>query len=85
MHFVMDPVNIVNLILCILILIFGINSYNKTKDKIRLYIVIAFGIFGFSHLMALMGLEETLEIFLIIIRIIAYLLVLISVFHIKKD
>ncbi len=84
MSFVMDPINIVNLILCILILIFGFRGYGKNKDKVLMYVSLAFGIFGFSHLMTLLGLEKSLEVFLIIIRVIAYLLVLFAMFKIEK-
>ncbi len=84
MSFVMDPVNIVNLILCILILIFGFKGYGKKKDKVLMYVALAFGIFGFSHLMTLLDLAKSMEWFLIAIRIIAYLLVVFAVFKIEK-
>lgn len=40
-----------------------------------LYVGIAFGLFGVSHLMTLLGLKDALEIVLIVVRTLAYLLV----------
>jgi hypothetical protein len=71
----MDPITLVNLILCIAIVVFGCQGFKKTKDKWPLYIAISFGLFGLSHLLTLLGLKETLTYFLIAIRTVAYLLV----------
>jgi hypothetical protein len=70
-----DPVTTINFVLCVVILALGIWAYAKKKDDIPLYIGIAFGLFAISHLMTLLGLAAGLTIFLIIIRLIAYLLV----------
>jgi ABC-type Na+ efflux pump permease subunit len=72
---VCDPVNITNFVLCIVILALGIWAYVKKKNDVPLYIGIAFGLFALSHLMTLLGLAAGLSVFLIIIRLIAYLLV----------
>jgi hypothetical protein len=45
---------------------------------IALYIGIAFGLFGISHALTLAGLAKSLEMFIISIRIIAYLLVIVA-------
>lgn len=74
----MDPVTIINLILCIVILALGIWIYTKKKTDWALYVGIAFGLFGVSHLMTLMGLAAGLTTVLIVIRLIAYLLVVYS-------
>lgn len=71
----LDPIYVVNLILCIVILVFGIVGYRRSKSVIPLYIGIAFGLFGLSHLATLMGLKETLGVALIVVRTLAYLLV----------
>jgi len=71
----MDPIYFVNLILCIIIVVFGYLGFKKAKEAWPLYIAISFGLFGLSHLLTLLGLREALTGFLIAIRTIAYLLV----------
>ena len=71
----MDPIYLVNLILCIIIGVFGYLGFKKANDTWPLYIAISFGLFGLSHLLTLLGLKEALTGFLIAIRTIAYLLV----------
>ena len=78
----MDPIILTNLILCVVILILGCIGYCKTKDIMPLLVGIAFGLFGVSHLMTLLGLREALTTFLIVIRTIAYLLVLSALYRI---
>jgi hypothetical protein len=75
MSFTWDPMYVVNLVLCIIILALGCWGYRKTGDKVPLYVGIAFALFGVSHLMTLLGLKEALETVLIVVRTLAYLLV----------
>ena len=75
-------ITIINLILCIIILCLGIWGYSKKKSDVALYIGIAFGLFGISHLFTLLGLAAGLNVLLIIIRLAAYLLVVYTVYHI---
>lgn len=49
-----------------------------------LYIGIAFGVFGISHLTTLLGLKETLTDVLIIIRVLAYLIVVFTLYKCAK-
>jgi hypothetical protein len=78
----MDAITLVNLILCVIIVVLGCVGYGKAKDKWPLYIAIAFGLFGVSHLLTLLGLKDTLEAFLIAIRTIAYLVVIYTVYQV---
>ncbi|MDH4269495.1 MAG: hypothetical protein OEV52_04265 [Dehalococcoidia bacterium] len=78
----MDAITLVNLILCVIIVVLGCVGYGKAKDKWPLYIAIAFGLFGVSHLLTLLGLKDTLEAFLIAIRTIAYLVVIYTVYRV---
>ena len=78
----MDPITLVNLILCIIIVVFGCVGFRKAKDKWPLYIAISFGLFGLSHLLTLLGLKETLTGFLIGIRTVAYLLVIYTLYRV---
>jgi len=82
MTVILDPIYILNLVLCTIILVLGFLGYRRTGDKWPLYIGIAFGIFGISHLLTILGLRETLEAFLIAIRTIAYLIVVFTLLRI---
>ncbi len=73
-----DPVSLVNLVLCIIIVILGFVGYAKRKDKVPLFIAIAFGFFGLSHLATILSLGLTTV--LIIIRILAYLAVVYALY-----
>jgi hypothetical protein len=77
-----DTITLVNLILCIVIVVFGCVGFKRAGEKWPLYIAITFGLFGLSHLLTLLGLKETLEAFLITIRTIAYLLVVYTVYRV---
>ena len=70
-----DPIYIVNFILCVVILTFGLMGWQRSKKDFPLYVGIAFGLFGISHLATLLGLKSALSTILIVIRTIAYLLV----------
>lgn len=80
MAFNWNPVYALNLVLCIIILILGFLGYRRNKNQVPLYISIAFGLFGISHLMALFRGEKNPESTLIIIRILAYLLVIVALY-----
>ena len=82
MTFTWDPIYMTNLILCVIIFVLGCICYNKSEDKSPLYIGIAFGLFGLSHLSMLLGLKETLTTVLIIVRAIAYLTVAFTLYWI---
>jgi len=68
-------VTIVNLALCVVILGLGCWAFARNKDLAPLLIGIAFGLFGVSHLMRILGLAASLEVLLIVVRVAAYLLV----------
>ena len=78
MNFVWNPILLVDTVLCIVILILGIWSTRKHGDHVPIYIGIAFGLFGISHILNILGLSEQLVTPLIIIRVLAYLIVIIS-------
>jgi hypothetical protein len=71
MQFTWNTLTFINLILCIVILVFGIISWQRSKSRVTLYVGIAFGLFGLSHLASLLGLNTTLNIELIIDRTLA--------------
>ena len=80
MQFVWDTTTVINLVLCIVILVFGIIGWQRSKNLVPLYIGIAFGLFGLSHLATLFSLKDSLSTLLIIIRLLAYLLVTYAVY-----
>ena len=67
-----DPVILVNLIFCIIILLLGITGYSKNKRVWPLLIGIAFGFFGISHLFTIIGIDDTQETVMLVTRIIGY-------------
>lgn len=75
-----DTLTFINLILCILILVFGLISWQRTKSRVALYVGTAFGLFGLSHLATLLGLSGSLGAVLIVVRTLAYLLVAYAMF-----
>ncbi len=82
MSFMWDPVTLVNLVLCIIILIFAIVGYRRSGEAFPLYIGIAFGLFGLSHLATLLGWKDSLEGLLIVVRTLAYLLVAFALYRV---
>ena len=76
----MDPVVLVNFILCIVIVAMGVWGYIRTKSRVELYVGTAFGLFGISHLLTLLGLAAGLTLPLIIIRLLAYLIVIYALY-----
>ncbi len=78
--FVWDPISAVNLVLSVIILVLGYWGFNKSKDMVSLYIGIAFGLFGVSHLATLLSFRQSFENLLIIIRTLAYLIVVYAVY-----
>ena len=85
MIFVLDPLVITNFVLCVIILILGYATYWRSGDEKVIYLGMAFGIFGVSHLAMLLGMREPLESFLIFIRTIAYILVAIALYKFWRD
>jgi len=77
--------NIVNTVLCVAIFILGYWGYAKNRNLSALLVGIAFGIFGISHILAILGFSESLSNFLIIIRAIAYLAVVFALSRILAE
>lgn len=80
-----DPITFVNLLLCIVIVILGILCYRKSGEHLPLLVAGAFGLFGVSHAATIAGLRIPLTIPLIIIRTLAYLLVVIALWQHLRD
>ena len=80
MTFTWDPIYTINLALCVIIFILGCWGYKKQKDAMPLYIGIAFGLFGISHLVTLFDMADDLTNVLIVIRVLAYLIVIFALY-----
>jgi hypothetical protein len=85
MAFVPDPILILNLILCIVILIFGCAIFWKRSDVNALLIGIAFGLFGLSHLYTLLGYTFLPDMAFADLRICGYILVAAALFMYFRD
>jgi hypothetical protein len=78
----LDIITLVNLILAIVIFGLGFWAYSKKKGYVPLYIGTAFLLFAITHLITLLGLAAALTVLLIIIRIIAYVIVIGALYRI---
>ncbi|OGP84174.1 MAG: hypothetical protein A2Z08_02675 [Deltaproteobacteria bacterium RBG_16_54_11] len=78
----MNIMSVINLVLCVVIVIFGLMGWRRSKKIFPLYIGIAFGLFGLSHLATLTGQAAQLEVLLIVIRTAAYLIVAYAVYKV---
>ena len=78
----MNEIYVVNLVLSAVILIFGLIGWRRSGKVFPLYIGIAFGLFGLSHLATILGLVASLEVALIVIRTVAYLIVVYAVYKV---
>lgn len=81
-----DPILFVNLVLCIIIVVLGVLCYFRSKETLPLFIGAAFGLFGISHAATLLGFKTELTVPLIIIRALAYLLVVYAlILHLRTS
>ncbi|MDI6644735.1 MAG: hypothetical protein QME14_06705 [Methanobacteriaceae archaeon] len=73
-----DPLAVINLVFCIIIVLLGAWCYTKKNNNLALYISIGFGLFGVSHFAVLIGADSS-SISLVIIRSLGYLVVILAV------
>ncbi|MFA4876797.1 MAG: hypothetical protein WC586_05250 [Methanoregula sp.] len=85
MAFEWDPITFINLVLCIIIVILGVLCWCRSRERLPLFIGAAFGLFGVSHAATLAGLKNPLTVPLIIIRTLAYVLVIVALWLFLKD
>jgi hypothetical protein len=82
--FVLDLITTMNFVLCVVIVALAIVAYSSGKSRIALYIGVAFGLFGVSHFVNLVGLGSSLTDVLLIIRTLAYLIVIFALYKVRK-
>jgi len=80
----LDTITTMNFVLCVVIVALAIVAYSSKRSRIALYIGVAFGLFGISHLVNLVGLGPALTDVLLIIRTIAYLIVIFALYKVWK-
>jgi len=80
----LDTITTMNLVLCVVIVALAILAYNRKKSRIALYIGVAFGLFGISHLVSLIGLGPSLTNALLVIRTLGYLIVIFALYKVWK-
>ena len=76
----MDPIITVNLVLCVAILFLGLLGWRRSGKMFPMSIGIAFGLFGVSHVVTLLGKSSALETEMIIVRTLAYVIVVAVLF-----
>jgi hypothetical protein len=79
-----DPITAVNLVLTVVIFVLGVALYARRKNSIALYVGTAFGLFAISHLATLLGFAGALTVPLIIVRAIAYIIVILALLTLWK-
>lgn len=75
---------VVNFVLAVVIFILGLTLFGRKKNPIALYVGIAFGLFAVSHLVTLLDLAVSLAVPLIIVRTLAYLIVIFALLTLWK-
>jgi uncharacterized membrane protein (UPF0136 family) len=75
-----DTMTFLNLTLCVVTLVVAIIGYQRSKSRAVLSVGVAFGLFGLSYLVMLFGLHEAFYVILILVRTLAYLLVLYALY-----
>lgn len=76
---VLEPIYILNFVLCILITGIAYWAYKESEDVVAYYIAGAYALFGFSHLMVLLNIYSPLFDFLVVVRVLAYLLIMAAI------
>ncbi|MCD1295864.1 hypothetical protein CUJ83_12745 [Methanocella sp. CWC-04] len=75
----LDPLTVMDLILCVFILIIGYLGYHKKRSEVPLLIAIAFGLLGLSYLVMVLGFENV-EMLTFVARLIGYLVVVFALY-----
>ncbi len=81
MRIIWSPLVIVNLAFSIIILALGYLAYTKNNNKLAFSIGAGFGLFAVSHLIAFLGLSGALLGFLILIRLLAYFIIISALYR----
>jgi hypothetical protein len=83
MEFIWDPVASLNLIFCVVIVVLGYLGYRKKRNPLPILVGVAFGLFGVSHLLTILSLNEVTV--LLVIRGLGYLIVMFALYKFLKN
>jgi hypothetical protein len=76
----MNTIYVINLVMTVIIMIVGLIGWRRSGKAVPLYFGIAFGLLALSHLATILGLAASWEVLLIVIRMVAYLIILYAVY-----
>ena len=76
----MDLIAVINIALCFVILSTAYWIFKRTRQSEALFIGLAFTLFGITHIITLFGLDVSAMNFVIVLRIIAYIFILLSIY-----
>lgn len=79
MAFNWDPLTTLNVIFCIVIVALGYWAYHKNNNRTAIFVSVAFGLFGISHMAILLGYASS-EIPLMFIRTFAYIVIIYALY-----
>ena len=80
---VVDAITAMNFALCVVIVALAYLAYSKKKSDVALYLGVAFGLFGLSHFIVLLGFGSATTV-LVIIRTLGYLAVILALLKLWK-
>lgn len=75
----MDPIRMLNIILCAMIVFLGVWGYLKNKDVFSMLIAAAFALFGVSHAIGIFN-PMRFEKAILTVRLIAYIIVVFALY-----
>jgi len=75
-------ITLLNFILNLAIIVVGLLAYRKSKNFVPLYFAGAFVIFASTHLLTLLGMAETLLYPILVLRTVAYLTLVFTLYKI---
>ena len=73
-----DPTILMNFIFGVIILILGLWVFRRKQYVLALYIALGFGLFAFTWLELLLGLANSNNISIIVIRALGYLVIILA-------
>jgi len=76
----MDWLSILNIAFTAVLFGLAIWGYARNKYNVLLYIAIGYGLFFVAHLLVLVGLSVSLNLPLILIRVVGYIMTIIAVY-----
>jgi hypothetical protein len=77
--------DIINISLCIVIMLLGYLGSKKRGNKLALFIAVAFCLFGISHVLTMLGMGTSLLNLIVVIRAVAYLIVIVGLYNVISE